>query len=381
MGSFMGALASQSAPQLGSVAIREAVKRAGLKGSDVSEVYMGCVLTTALGQAPARQAALGGDIPNTVPCTTVGKVCGSGLKSVMLGAQAIACGDADVVVAGGMESMSNAPYALPKAREGFRLGDAKAVDVMVKDGLWEVYNDYHMGNAGELCASELGISREAQDEYAIESYKKAQQAIKEGFFKDEIVAVEIPGRKGQVTVVAEDEEPGRVKFEKIPTLKPVFAKEGTVTAANASSINDGAAAVVLMAADVAKAKGIKPLAKISGQAQAAQAPEWFTTAPALAIQKLVDKLNWTTDSVDLYEINEAFSVVAIANNQKLKLDPKKVNVHGGAVGLGHPIGASGARVLVTLLYAMEKNKSQTGVASLCLGGGEAVALGVERIGS
>ncbi len=379
MGSFMGALAKQTAPQLGSVAIREALRRANLKGADVSEVYMGCVLTTALGQAPARQAALGADIPNTVPCTTVGKVCGSGLKSVMLGAHAIACGDADIVVAGGMESMSNAPYSLPKAREGYRLGDGKIVDVMVKDGLWDVYNDFHMGNCAELCAKEMNISREAQDAHAKESYERAQKAIADGSFKDEIVSVEIPGRKGQVTVVSEDEEPGRVKFEKIPTLKPVFDKNGTVTAANASSINDGAAAVVLMAADVAKEKGITPLAKISGQAQAAQAPEWFTTAPALAIEKLFEKLNWSADSVDLYEINEAFSVVALANNQKLHLNDEKVNVHGGAVGLGHPIGASGARVLVTLLYAMKKREAKTGIASLCLGGGEAVALGVERI--
>ena len=378
IGSFMGALSSLTAPQLGAIAIREAVKRAFIKPDEISEVYMGCVLTAAVGQAPARQAALGGGLPNKVPCTTVGKVCGSGLKAVMSGAQSILSGDADVVVAGGMESMSNTPYAIPKLREGLRLGHGELIDTMIRDGLWDVYNDFHMGNAAELCAKECNISREQQDGFARESYEKSLRAIREGWFKDEIVAVEVAGRKGDKTFVVDDEEPGRVKFEKISELKPSFDKSGTVTAANASSLNDGAAAVVLMASDVAKARGIKPIAKICGQAQAAREPEWFTVAPADAISNLFKKLQWSADSVDLFEINEAFSVVSLAVGARLKLDPKKVNVHGGAVSLGHPIGASGARILVTLLYALQRYGKKRGVASLCIGGGEAVALGVER---
>ena len=379
IGSFMGALSSFTAPQLGAFAIREALSRAKLEASEVSEVYMGCVLTTAMGQAPARQAALGADIPNKVPCTTIGKVCGSGLKSVMLGAQAIMAGDADIVVSGGMESMSNAPYAIPKARQGLRLGHGELVDTMIRDGLWDVYNDYHMGNAAELCAKECSFDRDAQDAFAIESYERAIRAQKDGCFKEEIVPVEVKGRKGETILVTDDEEPGKVNFDKLKKIKPVFIKDGTVTAANASTLNDGAAAVVLMASDIAKAKGLKPLAKISGQAQAAREPEWFTVAPADAISNLYKKLNWTDQDVDLYEINEAFSVVSLAVNDRLKISGDKVNVHGGAVALGHPIGASGTRILVTLLHAMKKHGAKKGIASLCIGGGEAVALGVETV--
>lgn len=378
IGSFMGSLASFSASQLGAVAIKEAVRRAGIKPEDVCEAYMGCVLPAGMGQAPARQAAIFAGLPNSVPCTMIHKVCGSGLKTVMLGAQAIACGDADIVVAGGMESMSNVPYIVPKARDGLRMGHGEIVDSMIKDGLWDVYNNFHMGVAGEMCATEGKISREAQDAFARESYERAIRATKEGLFKEEITPVEIAGKKGEKTVVSEDEEPGKVRFEKIPELKPVFDKNGTITAANASKINDGAAAVVLMAADVAKAKGLKPMARIVGQAQAAREPAWFTIAPADAISNLFKKLNWSKETVDLFEINEAFSVVSLAVIERLKLDPKKVNVHGGAVALGHPIGASGARILVTLLYAMQRYGNKRGVASLCIGGGEAVALGVER---
>jgi acetyl-CoA C-acetyltransferase len=375
----MGALTSVTAPQLGSIAIREALRRAGVEGKDVSEVYMGCVLTAAMGQAPARQASLAAGIPHSVPCTTVGKVCGSGLKAVMLGAQAIAAGEADVVVAGGMESMSNAPYALEKAREGLRLGHGQVTDTLVKDGLWDVYNNIHMGSCAEICAKEYKISREMQDAFAKESYERAIKATQSGWFKDEIAPVEIPGKKG-VTVVDEDEEPKKVNFDKMVALKPVFDKDGTVTAANASSINDGGAAVVLMAADVARSRGLKPLARIVGQAQAAREPEWFTIAPADAIAKLCKKVNWTTESVDLYEINEAFSVVALAVNRRLGLDASKVNVHGGAVAIGHPIGASGARILVTLLYAMKRYGKKRGMTAVCLGGGESVALAVEQAG-
>jgi acetyl-CoA C-acetyltransferase len=380
IGSFMGSLSTLTAPQLGAVAIREAVRRSGLRFEEISEVYMGCVLTAAVGQAPARQASLGAGIPDSVPCTTIGKVCGSGLKSVMLGAQAILAGDAEIVVAGGMESMSNTPHAIGGIRSGLKLGHGQLTDTMIKDGLWDVYNDYHMGNAGELCARECKISREDQDAYARESYERSLKAIKEGFFKEEIVPVAIPGKKGDTVLVAEDEEPGKVNFDKIPALKPVFEKTGTITAANASSINDGAAALVLIDSELAKKKGIKPLARIAGQAQAAREPAWFTLAPADSISNLTRKLDWSLDSIDLFEINEAFSVVSLAVNRKLNLDPKKVNVHGGAVALGHPIGASGARILVTLLYAMNRYGKKRGVASLCIGGGEAAALGVERIG-
>lgn len=379
IGSFMGCLSSFSAPQLGGLAIKAAVERAGIQPADIDEVIMGNVLTTGVGQAPARQASKLAGLPNCVPALTIGKVCGSGLKAVMLAAQAVALGDAQVVVAGGMESMSNAPYALPKARQGYRLGNAQMIDTMVHDGLWDVYNNYHMGNAAELCAKECSISREDQDAFAIESYKRSQKAQADGKFTQEIVPVEIKDRKGNVTIITEDEEPKAVKFDKIPSLRPVFDKEGTVTAANASTINDGGAALVIMSEEKAKELGCTPIAMISGYAQAAREPEWFTIAPADAIARLGEKLSWNLqEDVDLYEVNEAFSVVSLAVNDKLKLDASKVNVYGGAVSLGHPIGASGARILITLLSALQQENKNKGVASLCIGGGEAVALGVER---
>ncbi len=366
-----------SAPKLGAIVIGEAVRRAGIAPEDVSEVIMGNVLTAGVGQAPARQAALGAGLPHSVPCMTINKVCGSGLKSVMLAAQAIMTGDANVVVAGGMESMSNAPYLLDKARSGYGFGHAQLIDSMIKDGLWDVYNDFHMGNAAELCASECNIPRESQDEFAINSYKRALQAIESGAFADEIVSVEIPQRKGDPVVVSEDEEPKRVKFEKIPSLRPAFQKDGTVTAANASSLNDGAAALVVASEEWAKAHGIQPVAKIVTQASFAKAPEWFTTAPADVIKTITAKAGLTVDDIDLFEVNEAFAVVALATNQLVGLNPEKVNVNGGAVALGHPIGASGARILVTLLYAMKSRNARRGLATLCIGGGEASAVIVE----
>lgn len=378
IGSFMGSLSSFSATDLGGFAIKEALTRAGIKPDQVSETIMGCVLTAGLGQAPARQASKKAGLPNHVPATTVGKVCGSGLKAVMLGAQAILCGDAEVVAAGGMESMSNAPYLLPNARAGMRLGNATMVDSMVNDGLWDVYNNFHMGSAAELCAKEYSFTREQQDAFAKLSYEKSLNAISKGYFKKEIVPVEVKDRKGNSTFIVDDEEPKAVNFEKMPTLKPVFDKNGTVTAANASSINDGAAALILASEDFVQKNKLKPLAKISGYAQAAREPEWFSIAPADAINNLSKKISWDLKNVDLFEINEAFSVVSLAVNQKLGLDPAKVNIHGGAVSLGHPIGASGARVLVTLLHSLEQYNKKTGIASLCIGGGEAVALGVQR---
>ena len=377
LGAFQGSLSSVPAPKLGATAIKAALERSGVKPEQVDEVFMGMVLQAGVGQAPARQAALFAGLPTGTPCTTVNKVCGSGLKAVMLAAQAVETGDAEVVVAGGMESMSNVPYYLPKARTGYRMGNGEIVDGMIKDGLWDVYNDYHMGSAGELCAKTESISRSAQDEFALESTRRAQEAQKAGLFKREIVAVEIPG-KGGVTLVEEDDGPKNARPEKIPNLKPVFAKDGSITAANASSINDGAAAVIVTSRERAEKEGWKVLASIKGSASAARKPEEFTIAPADAINRVLNKLSLTTGDIDLYEINEAFAVVAIANNQKLGLDPKKVNVRGGAVALGHPIGASGTRILVTLLHAMEDAGSKRGLASLCIGGGEAVALVVER---
>ncbi|NOY06296.1 MAG: acetyl-CoA C-acetyltransferase [Chlorobi bacterium] len=377
IGSFMGSLSSLTAPGLGAIAIKEAVHRAGITPEDVSEVIMGNVLTAGVGQAPARQAALGAGLPQSVPCMTINKVCGSGLKSVMLAAQAIIAGDAEVVVAGGMESMSNAPYLLDKARSGYGFGHAQLIDSMIKDGLWDVYNDFHMGNAAELCASECNISRDAQDEFAVSSYKRALQAMESGAFAEEIVSVEIPQRKGDPVIVSEDEEPKRVKFEKIPSLRPAFQKDGTVTAANASSLNDGAAALVIASEEWAQAHGIQPIAKIVTQASFAKAPEWFTTAPADVIKAITSKAGLDVDDIDLFEVNEAFAVVALATNQLAGLDPEKVNVNGGAVALGHPIGASGARILVTLLYAMKHRNARRGLATLCIGGGEASAVIVE----
>lgn len=377
IGAFQGALSSFTAPQLGSIVIGEALKRAGISGAQVSEVIMGQVLTAGTGQAPARQAAIGAGLPNTVPCMTINKVCGSGLKSVMLAAQAIMTGESEIVVAGGMESMSNVPYLLPDVRTGLRLGTGKLIDGMVHDGLWDVYNDFHMGEAAELCASECSVSRKSQDEFAIESYKKALLAQEKGYFSEEIVPVEVPQRKSEPIVVSEDEEPKRVKFDKVPNLSPVFKREGTVTAANASSINDGAAACVLMSAEKAAALGLTPLAKLVMQATTAKAPEWFTTAPADAISLVLKKANLGLEDIDLFELNEAFAVVNLAVGGQLRIDFEKMNVHGGAVALGHPIGASGARILTTLLYAMKQHKARRGLATLCIGGGEATAVIVE----
>lgn len=378
IGSFLGSLASVPAPKLGSVAIRAALERAGIDGGDVDEVLMGCVLPAGVGQAPARQASRGAGIPDHVGCVTLNKVCGSGLKTVMMAATEIMAGEADVVVAGGMESMSNAPYYVKKARTGYRMGHGELLDGMIYDGLWDPYHDHHMGHAGELCARECGIDRERQDAYAAESYRRALAAIESGAFDEEIVPVEVPQRKGDPVVVSKDEEPFRGKIDKLPELRTAFQKDGTITAGNASSINDGAAAVVVMAEEVAKARGIEPLARIVGQAGAAQAPEWFTTAPAVSIEKLLQKTGRKVEDVDLWEVNEAFAVVALVNQDKIGIPADRLNVRGGAVSLGHPIGCSGTRILVTLLYAMKQLDKHVGVASLCIGGGEAVAVMVER---
>jgi acetyl-CoA C-acetyltransferase len=379
IGSFQGTLASLSAHKLGSIAIRAALDRAGVSGDSVGEVYMGCVLPAGQGQAPARQASIGAGVPPSVGAVTVNKVCGSGLKAVVFGNNAIATGEHDVVVAGGMESMTNAPYLLPKAREGLRLGHAQVIDSMIQDGLWDAYKNVHMGDCGELCAKEKDISRQDQDAYAAESYRRALAAQKAGKFRGEIVGVEVAQRKGPATIVDADEEPGRGDIEKLGSLRPAFQKDGTITAGNASSINDGAAALVLAGADVAEKRGWKPLARIVASAGHAQAPEWFTTAPAGAIEKVLARAGWKKDDVDLWEINEAFAVVSIANNRMLGLDPARVNPWGGAVALGHPIGASGARVLVTLLAALRDAGKKRGVASLCIGGGEGIAVAVELL--
>ncbi len=378
IGSFAGSLAAVSAAKLGATAIKAAMERSGVPADQVDDVYMGCVLPAGQGQAPARQAVIYAGLPNSTPCTTVNKVCGSGIKTVMLAASQIRAGDADVVIAGGMESMSQAPYYLPGARDGYRLGHAQVVDGIIKDGLWDVYNDFHMGNAAEICAKDKGITREAQDAFAAESYRRAQAAVAAGVFKDEIAPVTIVGKKGEQTVVDTDEEPGRGNPAKFAALRPAFDKAGTVTAANASSLNDGAAAVVLISGEKGRALGLKPLAKIIAFATHAQAPEWFTTAPIFAVEKAVAKAGLKVADIDVFEINEAFSVVSLACGQGLNVDPAKVNVHGGAVALGHPIGGSGTRILVTLLHNLARANKKYGVASLCIGGGEAVALVIER---
>ncbi|MEY2799637.1 MAG: hypothetical protein RI934_625 [Bacteroidota bacterium] len=378
MGSFGGSLSAVSATKLGAIAIQEAVKRADIASDQIQEIYMGNVLSANLGQAPATQAAKFAGLGD-IPSTTINKVCASGTKAVMLAAQSIALGINEIVVAGGMESMSNVPFYLDKARQGYKLGHQQVTDGLIRDGLWDVYNDYHMGNAAELCASTCNISREEQDAFAIESYQRAQAAYEKGLFKEEIVNVEIPGRAGAVTVVSEDEEFKAVKFDKIPTLKPVFKKDGTVTAANASTLNDGASAMVLMSEEKALALGLKPLAKIIGYADAQQAPEWFTTAPSKAIPRALANAGINANQVDFYEINEAFSVVSLANNQELKLDSNKVNVNGGAVALGHPLGSSGCRIIVTLLSVLKQNNGKIGVAAICNGGGGASAVVIERM--
>jgi acetyl-CoA C-acetyltransferase len=378
IGSFGGSLASLSATQLGAVVIKSAIEKAGLQPSDVQEVYMGNVLSANLGQAPATQAAIFAGLPY-LPATTVNKVCASGMKAIMLAAQSIANGDNDIILAGGMESMSNTPYYLDKARNGYRLGNGQIIDGLVKDGLWDVYNDYHMGSAAELCAVDCNVTREEQDAFAVESYKRAQASQAAGKFKTEITPVELRDKKGEVTLFADDEEPGTVKFDKIPTLKPVFKKDGTVTAANASTLNDGAAALVLMSKEKADAMGIKPLAKIVSFADAQQAPEYFTTAPAKAIPLALHKARVSADEVDYFEINEAFSVVSVANNKLLKLDPAKVNVNGGAVAIGHPLGASGARIIVTLIHVLQQNGGKIGAAGICNGGGGASAMVIQNL--
>ncbi|MCH8274159.1 MAG: acetyl-CoA C-acetyltransferase [Armatimonadetes bacterium] len=379
IGSFMGSLSSLPAPKLGAVAIKAALERAGIAPEQVDEVLMGNVLSGGIGQAPARQAAIFAGIPDSVPCTTVNKVCGSGMKTAMLAAQAIMTGDADIVVAGGMESMSQAPYALPKARTGYRMGHGELIDLMVHDGLWDPYNDMHMGNAGDLCGRECGISRERQDEYAAESYTRALAAQKECRLADEIVAVEVPQRRGDPVVVEEDEEPGRGKVEKLPKLRPAFDKEGTVTAGNASTLNDAGAALVMASAEMASELELKPMARYLGHAQHAQAPERFTTAPAFAIKKLLEKTGKSVTDIDLFEVNEAFSVVSLAVAEKAEIPHEKMNVNGGAVALGHPIGMTGTRLILTLMYELRRRGGKLGIATPCIGGGEATAVMVEAL--
>ncbi len=379
-GRFMGALKAFRAPELGAMVVREAVRRAGVAPEKVDEVIMGNVLSAGLGQAPARQAALGAGLLPAVAALTINKVCGSGLKAVMLAAQGIATGDADVVVAGGMESMSNAPYLLPKAREGLRLGDGELVDSMVRDGLWEAYEDYHMGCCGEIVSETYQVTRAEQDAYALESHRRAVAAIKAGKFKDEILAVPIPQKKGEAVLFADDESPREdTSLAALAKLKPAFREGGTVTAGNAPGVNDGAAALVVTSAEAAKAMGRTPLARIVAQATSGLEPKMVMMTPVPAIRRLWEKTGWSARDVDLFELNEAFAVQAVAVTRELGLDPARVNVHGGAVALGHPIGASGARVLTTLLYALGDRGGRRGIAALCLGGGNGVALAVERV--
>ncbi len=379
MGSFGGSLAGVSATRLGAAAIKGALERIKLDPKEVQEVLMGCVLQANLGQAPARQAAKFAGLPDNVQCTTVNKVCASGMKAIMQGAQSIMLGDADVVVAGGMENMSQVPFYLDSMRWGSKFGNANAIDGLSKDGLTDVYHNYAMGVAADLCAKECNISRKDQDAFAIESYTRSANAWKAGKFNDEIVPVEIPQRKGDPVIFKEDEEYKNVKFDKIPELKPVFSKDGTVTAANASTMNDGAAAVVLMSKEKMEKLGLKPMAKIVGYADAEQAPEWFTTTPSLAVPKAIAKAGLKASDISYYELNEAFSVVGIVNMQKMKLDPAKVNVNGGAVSLGHPLGCSGARIIVTLINVLAQNKAKYGAAGICNGGGGASAVVIEKI--
>ena len=380
IGEFMGGISSMTAPQLGAVAIREAVKRAGVDPAQVDEVLMGNVVQAGVGQAPARQAAIHGGVPDTVPAMTVNKVCGSGLKAVMLAAQAIRAGDADVIVAGGMESMSNAPYFLPKARSGYRLGNGELVDGVIHDGLWDSFNNFHMGRAAELIARKFKVTREDQDRFSVESHQKAVKAQKEGAFKDEIVPVMIPQKKGDPKCFCVDERPRPdASMETLGKLRPAFEKEGTVTAGNAPGLNDGGSAVVVMSGDAVKRTGAKPMARVNGYAAGGTAPEMVFYAPVIAVRKLAEKMGRKTDQWDLIEANEAFAAQAIVDARELGWDPAKLNVRGGAVALGHPIGASGARILTTLLYSMRDRKAKSGLATLCLGGGNAVALSVEAV--
>ncbi len=379
VGTFGGALAGFTAPQLGSIAIKGALQKANIAPETVNEVFMGCVLQAGLGQAPATQAMIYAGIPNSVPSTTVNKVCASGSKAIMLGAESIMLGINDVVVAGGMESMSNVPYYLDKARTGYRLGHGQITDGLVKDGLWDVYSDFHMGNAGELCARENNISREEQDAFAVESYTRAQAAYAKNAFKDEIVPVEIPVRGKDPIMMTEDEQYTKVNFEKLKTLKPVFDKAGSITAANASPLSDGASAFVLMSEEKMNELGLKPVAEILGFADAAQAPEWFTTTPALAIPKALKMAGVDAKDVDYYELNEAFAVVGIINNKLLGLDPKKVNVYGGAIALGHALGSSGTRILATLTSILHNEGGSIGVTGICNGGGGASAIVIKKM--
>ena len=374
LGSFHGALSSVHAAKLGAIAIKAAVERAGIDPELVEQAFMGCVLPAGLGQAPARQAVRFAGLPEHVCATTINKVCGSGLRTVMLAAQEIMCGNAEVVIAGGMENMSQAPYALAKARTGYRMGNGALEDLMIKDGLWDPYGDQHMGKYAEKCAAEHGISRERQDDFAAESYKRALRATAEGAFKDEIVPVEVPQRKGDPKIVDVDEEPQRFNEGKMRALRPAFVKDGTVTAGNASSINDGAAALVLMSASKAAELGLEPMAKIGAMANHANPPEWFTTAPAYCVDKALERAGLQASDIDLWEVNEAFSVVALFTQDHCGYDAANCNVNGGAVAIGHPIGASGARIFVTLLYEMQKRDAKRGLATLCIGGGEAVAV-------
>lgn len=378
MGSFLGSLSSIPAPKLGATAIKGALDKINLDVNLVDEVYMGNVLQANVGQAPARQAAIFAGLPESVPATTVNKVCASGMKAVMLATQAIKCGDAEIVVAGGMENMSLAPHYL-YARKGYKLGDIKMVDGLVKDGLTNVYDQKHMGTCGDLCANEHNFTREDQDAFAIESYNRSAKAWKEGKFNNEIVPVEVPQRRGEPVIIAEDEEYKNVKMDKIPTLRPVFSKEGTVTAANASTLNDGASALILMSREKAEELGLKPLAAIKGYADAAQEPEWFTTAPAKALPKALHKAKLNLDDVSYFEFNEAFAIVGLANTKILGLDANKVNVNGGAVSLGHPLGNSGSRIIVTLINVLEQNNAKYGAAAICNGGGGASAIVIEKL--
>lgn len=377
MGSFNGLLSGISAPKLGSIAIKGALDKAGVKAEIVDEVFMGNVLQAGLGQAPARQASIYAGISNSVPCTTVNKVCASGMKAISIAAQSIIAGDNDVVIAGGMENMSMVPHYLPNSRMGYRLGDVKLKDGLVLDGLTDVYNQYHMGNAAELCAKECNISRKDQDDFAIESYKRSAKAWSEGKFKNEIVPVEVPQKKGDPLIISEDEEYKNVLLDKIPSLRPVFQQDGTVTAANASTINDGASALLLMSGEKMKELGLKPLAKIVSYADAAQAPEWFTTAPSKALPIALKKAGLKKEDIDYWELNEAFSVVGLANIKELGLNPDKVDVNGGAVSLGHPLGSSGSRIIVTLINVLKQNNGKYGAAGICNGGGGASAMVIE----
>lgn len=379
VGSFGGTLSSVTAPRLGAIVIEEAINRAKISKDQVNEVIMGNVVQAGVGQAPARQAALYAGLPPSVETMTVNKVCGSGLKAIMLAAQSIALGDSEIVVAGGMESMSNAPYLVPQARYGYRYGNGELQDSLMRDGLQDVYQGVPMGNFAELCAKECAVPREAQDEFAILSYKRAQESVTTGRFADEIVKVPIAGKKGETTYVEVDEEPFKTNFDKIPTLRPAFQKDGTVTAANSSKINDGAAALVLMSADKAKALGLKPIARIIASASSAKEPNWFTTAPADVIAKVLAKAKLSVGDIDLFEINEAFAVVTLAVNKIAGIDVQKVNVNGGAVAIGHPIGASGARITVSLLHALKQRNLKRGMSAICIGGGEASGLIVELL--